>query len=152
MISRDVDSRLLQREKAAVDEWINSNYKFHIMRDHLYHNTVILGGMWGVKKGLIDNISELISVYSKGDFIQVDQNFLREKIYEIVKNDAMVHDEFFEIRPFPKDSGPRSNQHFVGQAYDGDGKILDTPQYGIVYVQDFLKNENINLTTYEDVF
>ena len=44
MISRDTDSRLSFREKSAVDEWMNSDKDFHIMRDHPYHNALILGG------------------------------------------------------------------------------------------------------------
>ena len=36
MISRDVDSRLTSREKAAVDEWLEGDKDFHIMRDHPY--------------------------------------------------------------------------------------------------------------------
>ena len=46
MISRDTDSRLGMREKFAVNEWITSDKGFHIMRDHPYHATEILGGMW----------------------------------------------------------------------------------------------------------
>jgi len=54
MISRDTDSRLNYREKAAVDEWIASDKKFHIMRDHPAHGFPILGGMWGIKKNTIN--------------------------------------------------------------------------------------------------
>ena len=77
MISRDVDSRLSKREKFAVDEWLSSDYKFHIMRDHRYHSVPILGGMWGVKKGFINDIVSEIKEYNGGDFWQVDQNFLK---------------------------------------------------------------------------
>ena len=49
MISRDTDSRLSEREKEAVDEWLASDKGFHIMRDHPAHGTEILGGMWGAK-------------------------------------------------------------------------------------------------------
>ena len=45
MITRDTDSRLSFREKFAVDEWLNSDKDFHIMRDHPYHNVLILGGI-----------------------------------------------------------------------------------------------------------
>ena len=50
MLSRDADSRLCKREAAAVDEWLASGKDFHIMRDHPYHNTLILGGMWESKE------------------------------------------------------------------------------------------------------
>ena len=96
MISRDTDSRLSLRERWAVEEWINSDKSFHVMRDHPAHATEILGGMWGAKHGVLRVMSELIHKYSKGEFWQVDQNFLREKIWPLVMDDCFVHDEFFD--------------------------------------------------------
>ena len=48
-MSRDLDSRLNEREQAAVQEWLNSNKEFHFMRDHPQHGTTILGCGWGCK-------------------------------------------------------------------------------------------------------
>ena len=133
MLSRDVDSRLTVREKMAVDEWLNSDKGFHIMRDNVQHNTAIMGGMWGAKKGAIDDMNYLIDKYIKGNFWQADQNFLREMIYPLVKQDSCVHDEFFENKPFP---ARRDEKHFVGQAYAGDDKILDAPEYFFDYLRE----------------
>jgi hypothetical protein len=119
MISRDTDSRLNLREKNAVDEWLNSNKDFHIMRDHPYHNVLILGGMWGVRNGILKNIVDLIKNYNKGDFWQVDQNFLSEQIYPIVVNTSFVHDSYHDINPWSKKfSIERINQEFVGDVFD----------------------------------
>jgi hypothetical protein len=119
MLSRDTDSRLNLREKNAVDEWLNSDKDFHIMRDHPHHNTVILGGMWGVRNGLLKNIKELISDYSKGNFWQVDQNFLKEKIYPIVSNKSFIHDSYSNFNDNAKRfTTERFNQEFVGEIYD----------------------------------
>jgi hypothetical protein len=115
VIVRDCDSRLNQREKDAVDEWLNSDKEFHIMRDHPAHGTEILGGMWGSKNGVIKNMKQMIDEYIKGNFWQVDQNFLREKIYPIVKNNSLVHDEFFEKQPFPI---KREYGRFIGDRID----------------------------------
>lgn len=123
MISRDCDSRLDEREKAAVDEWLSGDKGFHIMRDHPYHATEILGGMWGVKNGVLFGMKKAILEYTKGNFWQVDQNFLKQVIYPVIVNNACVHDEFFEKKPFPIKRKPRS---FVGQAYDEDDKELHT--------------------------
>lgn len=121
VIVRDCDSRLNMREKEAVDEWLNSDKGFHIMRDHPYHNTQILGGMWGSKKGTTPNIKNQIDEYIKGNFWQVDQNFLRDIIHPIVKNNSIVHDEFFDKKPFPS---KRISGFFVGQAFDeNDNKL-----------------------------
>jgi hypothetical protein len=119
MLSRDTDSRLSLREKLAVDEWLNSDKDFHIMRDHPHHNREILGGMWGVRNGLLKNIKELINDYTKGDFWQVDQNFLREKIYPLVINNSFTHDSYLNYntnsKPFPS---KRINREFVGDVFD----------------------------------
>ena len=119
MISRDTDSRLNLREKNAVDELLNSDKDFHIMRDHPYHNALILGGMWGVRNGILKNIVDLIKNYNKGDFWQVDQNFLREQIYPIVVNTSFVHDSYHNINPWSKNfSIERIDQEFVGDVFD----------------------------------
>ena len=119
MISRDCDSRLNLREKAAVDEWLISDKGFHIMRDHPHHGTEILGGMWGVKQSVIKNIKELINNFTKGEFWQVDQIFLKQIIYPMVKDNSMVHDEFHQYnndkKPFPT---VRLNKEFVGDVFD----------------------------------
>lgn len=128
VISRDTDSRLNLREKAAVGEWLNSDKDFHIMRDHPYHATEILGGMWGARNGILRGISQWIKSYNKRDYdnkYQVDQNFLRDLTYTIVKHRSLVHDEFFEKRPFPT---PRKDRYdFVGQVYDEN----NNPQFRI---------------------
>ena len=119
MISRDTDSRLNLREKNAVDEWLNSDKDFHIMRDHPYHNALILGGMWGVRNGILKNIVDLIKNYNKGDFWQVDQNFLREQIYPFVVNTSFVHDSYHNINSWSKNfSIERIDQEFVGDVFD----------------------------------
>jgi hypothetical protein len=119
MISRDSDSRLSIREKLAVDEWLNSDKDFHIMRDHPHHKIEILGGMWGCKNNILKNIRNLISEYKKADYWQIDQEFLRDVIYQKIKNNVFVHDEFFNYES-NKNSFPskRNNYEFVGDVFD----------------------------------
>jgi protein O-GlcNAc transferase len=139
MICRDVDSRLTRREASAVNQWLDSGKKFHIMRDHPYHLTPILGGMWGVRSGFLSPMKEMIEVYTKGDFWQVDQNFLKEKVYPLVRGNVFVHDEFFGDyfgEPVNAYIHRRDEKHFIGQAYAGDDKILDDD----CYFHDYLKN------------
>ena len=126
VIVRDIDSRLSFREKVAVDEWIASGKKFHILRDNVQHNTEILGGMWGVTKGVM-NFTQLISSYAGcGDYWQTDQNFLRDVVWSTASQSNVTHDEFFVKSKFP--FGTRHPAHFVGQAYDGDGTVLGSTE------------------------
>lgn len=121
VIVRDCDSRLNEREKNAVDEWLESDKGFHIMKDHPYHNIEILGGMWGSKKGTIHNMKTKIDEYVKGNFWQVDQFFLKDIIYPLIKDNCVVHDEFFNNKPFPS---KRENNRFVGQAFNENDDMI----------------------------
>tara|TARA_Y100000004_G_scaffold177215_1_gene218596 strand:- start:415 stop:1044 length:630 start_codon:yes stop_codon:yes gene_type:complete len=127
MISRDTDSRLGSREKAAVDEWLSSDKDFHIMRDHPYHQTEILGGMWGVRNGLLNGIKDMIANYDTGSYdnkYQVDQNFLREVVWPLVRYESCVHDPYFSVgHEFP--TGREDMHDFVGQVFDEN----EVPQF-----------------------
>jgi hypothetical protein len=119
-IVRDCDSRLSERESLAVNEWLNSEKPFHIMRDHPYHNTEILGGMWGVKNNQINlgTTLDLDIISNYRDEYQEDQRYLREKIWPLVKDHSLIHDEFFGGIPFP--STRKNFDDFVGQQYDNN--------------------------------
>ena len=151
MLSRDCDSRIHKREVAAVEEWLNSDKDFHIMRDHQYHGVPILGGMWGVRNGLLSDIEEKCKTYNAGNFWQTDQNFLRDLIFNDVAEKAMVHDEIHRIKvnsnPYPKESGDRHDYHFIGQAYAGDGKVLDDEPKFIDYLKEI---EGIEIKIYDE--
>ena len=71
MLSRDVDSRITEREMNLVNQWIESDKTFHIIRDHMGHKIEILGGTWGCKvkqfqeRYKIKKIDEYINIYYK---------------------------------------------------------------------------------------
>ena len=92
--SRDVDSRISRREKAAVDEFINSDKEFHIIRDHPGHctGTPIIGSMYGMKTSIELDLQNLIDDYKKQDrWPLIDQWFLMKSVYPLIKDRAMVH-------------------------------------------------------------
>jgi protein O-GlcNAc transferase len=115
MLSRDTDSRLSQREAVAVTDWLDTGLLFHVMRDHPAHSTEILGGMWGARKPILGDMIHLINTYSKGNFWQVDQNFLRQIVWPRVSYTTKTHDEFFAKQPFP---ALREGSEFVGDVFD----------------------------------
>ncbi len=126
IIIRDCDSRISEREKSAVDQWINSGKTLHVMRDHPYHGIPygsnklgILAGMWGIK-GNSYPFEKNILKYQENKFntYGVDQNFL-ELVYDKYLDDRITHDEFFEKKPFPK---KRDGFFFVGGRIDENDK------------------------------
>jgi len=125
MMSRDTDTRILLREKLAVEEWLSSDKLFHIMRDHPHHQFTILGGMFGTKKNsnLVSwkNIMNSITQCGHRDY---DQTFLNDHIYPLIKNDSLVHTSFQVYHgetskrfPIPYDKDYR----FVGEYVYADG-------------------------------
>ena len=118
MMSRDTDTRIYQREKLAVGEWLNSNKLFHIMRDHPHHQFYILGGMFGTRK--IPDISSWLNIinnYNQNGNRMYDQDFLKDKIYPHIKDCSIVHASFHKFeehsKPFPIDYNDELN--FVGE-------------------------------------
>ncbi len=117
-LSRDTDTRILLREKLAVEQWLLSDKLFHIMRDHPDHNFVILGGMFGTRKiptiPSWQNVMQGIRQIGTRDY---DQNFLKTFIYPIIKKNSFVHATFhkFELHaidfPIPYDQ----EYKFVGE-------------------------------------
>ncbi|GAB6026020.1 hypothetical protein CHUAL_011983 [Chamberlinius hualienensis] len=99
-VVRDLDSVVGIREKAAVTDWIKSNYTWHFMNDHIAHYSPILGGMWGgVNKNLEDNTKlrqQLINdglKYSKGS----DQELLTKYLKPMVEasQDYLNHNSHY---------------------------------------------------------
>jgi len=123
MISRDTDSRLSEREAVAVDEWLKSKRKFHIMRDHPYHNVKILAGMWGCRNGIPD-LKKLLKNWKDYSYKQCDQVFLDRYVWPRIKNDVLIHDDVMypklaNTKKFPT---KRINHHFVGEIFDSNDK------------------------------
>lgn len=100
-LSRDTDTRILLREKLAVDEWLQSDKLFHIMRDHPHHmnnKTPIMGGMFGTRKipSMLWHNAIHNTPLSDGGHTHYnkDQNFLFKCIYPLIKNNCMIHSTF----------------------------------------------------------
>jgi hypothetical protein len=145
MLSRDTDSRFGFREAEAVKDWLNGDMSFHIMRDNHQHGVPILGGMWGTKVAAFKQlVGEGVLDHKAGNYWQCDQEYLRDNVYPKIKDVACVHDEFFEKKPFPTTAGKRNSDHFVGQAYDGNGYILDVKNYGVVSYRDYMAAHDID--------
>jgi len=98
-IIRDADSRLGQRGKNAVLDWIHSGKNFHIIRDHMFHTTRIMGGTWGATQKIAEKIDydKLLEKFNKIEQKSIygtDQDFLAQFIYPIIKDDCLIHDPF----------------------------------------------------------
>ena len=124
-MSRDCDTIILERERLAVEDWLESGKLFHIMRDHPHHSWVIQGGMFGTRKNPdIPSWQSLMNNVRQTGARMYDQVFLRDVIYPIVKNNSLIHASFNAFRgetsyQFPLEYD--SNFNFVGQYIYADG-------------------------------
>lgn len=117
MIVRDADSRLSNREKIAVDIFMESENLLHSIRDEGNH-TDIMGGMWGMKKNdRFGKMIELCKEWIGGMGYNSDQWFLRDRIVPKFLDSYMVHCSTY-VRNYPVE--PPQNRFFVGMVFPGD--------------------------------
>lgn len=115
---RDVDSVIGERERAAVAEWIASDCWFHVMRDWWTHTDLMLAGMWGGVAGVLPDLARMVADYNPktAETPNVDQWFLRDRVWACVRTSCLVHDRCFSppgARPWPQPD-PEGSFH-VGQ-------------------------------------
>ena len=139
VLVRDVDSRITIREKLAIDEWLNSDKKFHNIKDHESHYEFpIMGAMFGYKGKLPNQIKMIMEEIQKHHQYLLDQYFLGEFVYPIVRHEEMIHHMhngwFGETRKRLK-----NKNSFVGNGYDEN----DNPIYDVKDVILFDKGELI---------
>ena len=124
---RDVDSRLGDRERHAVEEWIESRRKFHVIRDHPSHaNFVMSGGLWcGTADAIPDMIKRIRNFQTQAESAfettgyMKDMDFLRDEIWPLAQHSMLQHDSFTcnnynDARGFP--SLRRGGEH-VGSVF-----------------------------------
>lgn len=107
--------------RLAVEDWIESKYKIHILRDHVNHCLVMNGGMWGGVRDALPGIAALVEEWESRDEYAADLNFLEQKVWPLIKEDQVAHDSyccdrFHGTRPFPTKRA-MTYQH-VGQVFD----------------------------------
>jgi len=119
-IVRDCDAVINTKESRAVEEWIASGKRFHIMRDFYTHTDLILAGMFGGTTDIFPNIKEMIRHFNRTkqrNRSHQDQLFLREYVWETIKSDCLIHDSHFRYgstKPFPPHP-PQPKAHHVGK-------------------------------------
>lgn len=121
-IVRDADSRLSARDRRCVEEWEASGKGLHVIRDHPYHTLKVMGGLWGLKPGKIQSLSDLMQPFAHKVGRDVDQPFLSAHLWPLYAGDRIQHDscrmagEGGECLPLPVD--PDDPHSFLGEVID----------------------------------
>lgn len=115
-LCRDTDCRLNNAELQLVIEWMESEKKFHVIRDHIFHNNLMLAGLWG-GVGVSDlNMRQLISQFHGGkpsNKYGLDQDFLERMIWPRIKHSLFVHDNYYWT------PGVKSHKHQFNESLGG---------------------------------
>jgi protein O-GlcNAc transferase len=102
-IVRDVDSRISARDIMAVEDWLKSDFSFHIMKDHpVGHGYLISGGMFGGRTDkLRDMQKKLLRFFHENPYYiyGADQTFLAEEVYPFIKDDCLYHSDHYDCNP-----------------------------------------------------
>lgn len=120
VIFRDTDSVISPREVGAVAEWQASGLPFHAMRDNGSHTELLLAGLWGVVRGALPVMRDMMRDYMQKPVTNhhfADQFFLRSHVWPYARTQILQHDSLFGFQnpqPFPQ--GPHRRDFHVGYA------------------------------------
>lgn len=147
IISRDVDSRLSEREASVVYDWLkNPQILLNIKDNPLFHKTPeILAGMWGMKNisnfEMFKEINKWLTEYNIENIenIELDQQFLSQVIYPRFNSSISYYDDFkicLKDNPM-KISFKRLGFRFIGEVFDE----FDKPEEHWKAIREFQLNK-----------
>ncbi|XP_063592878.1 uncharacterized protein LOC134769981 [Penaeus indicus] len=91
---RDIDSYVLERDAAAVREWLSSGKTYHAIHDHPSNSAPLMGGLWGGWNRdlkLMKHLRETLYNATMMDFKPLDQVLLRKIVFPAIKDDLLNH-------------------------------------------------------------
>lgn len=100
VLVRDCDSRLAAIEARAVAEWQDSGRAFHVIRDHVLHNDLMLAGLWGGRADCGLAMSALLKAYfgdAPTNKYGHDQRMLARMVWPRIRAACLVHDKFYSL-------------------------------------------------------
>jgi tetratricopeptide (TPR) repeat protein len=99
---RDCDSRLSAAEADLVRQWIDSDLPFHVVRDHVMHNELMIGCLWAGRTDCGIDIVELMRRYfgaTNGPTARYghDQRMLGLMLWPLIRSHSLVHDKYYRL-------------------------------------------------------
>jgi tetratricopeptide (TPR) repeat protein len=99
---RDCDSRLSVAEADLVRQWIDSDLPFHVVRDHVMHNELMIGCLWAGRTDCGLDIVELMRRYfsaTNGPTARYghDQRMLGLMLWPLIRSHSLVHDKYYRL-------------------------------------------------------
>ena len=97
---RDCDARISETEAGLVRQWVDSGLPFHVARDHVMHNELMMGGMWAGRTDCGIDMTELMRRYFKtGPTAKYghDQRMLGLMLWPLIRKHCLVHDKYYSV-------------------------------------------------------
>ena len=145
---RDADTRLSEREAAAVRDWLstaekNGSVPVHCIRDHPKHaSQAIVDGLWGgspraLNRLLRQDIAQMMDSYmsASSDRAVNVTTLLNQVLWPAVSNFSYCHDSvspcdrwapWISRRPFPL---PRRGHDYIGQKFNARHQLINKDHY-----------------------
>ena len=99
---RDCDSRLSVAEADLVRQWIDSPLPFHVVRDHVMHNELMIGCLWAGRTDCGIDVVELMRRYfsaTNGPTARYghDQRMLGLMLWPLIRSHSLIHDKYYRL-------------------------------------------------------
>jgi hypothetical protein len=159
VLSRDCDARLSLREAEAHQEFLDSGFGFHIIRDHpTGHGYLISAGMFACRTKDLHFFQKIWDETPLRDTYMQDQEFMAHQIYPHVASNCLIHDEYYNYMPTPPSIKKRIERNrvntvcHIGAALDeNDVFVYRTDQEvsfdqsgNVKYIYDWGNDEDTN--------
>jgi GR25 family glycosyltransferase involved in LPS biosynthesis len=125
--SRDADSRITKRDIWCIEQFVKSDKTMHIIRDHFYHVSKVMAGMFAIRKtGMqVDTmLAEWRQKTANHPDYGSDEHFLDNHVYPLFKHDCLVHSNIvgYEGEHVETIDCPQTDDFdFIGNVIDANG-------------------------------
>jgi tetratricopeptide (TPR) repeat protein len=97
---RDCDARLSAAEAELVQQWIDSGLPFHVVRDHVLHNELMIGCLWAGRTDCgLDIVALMRRHFKNGPTAKYgeDQRMLGLFVWPLIREHCLVHDKYYRL-------------------------------------------------------
>jgi hypothetical protein len=97
---RDCDARVSAAEADLVRRWIDGGYPFHVVRDHVLHNELMIGCLWAGRTDCgIDIVALMKRYFAAGPTAKYghDQRMLGLMLWPLIRSRCLVHDKYYRL-------------------------------------------------------
>jgi hypothetical protein len=133
---RDCDARLSAAEADLVRQWIDGGKPFHVVRDHVLHNELMIGCTWAGRTDCGVDIVELMRRYfsfTAGPTARYghDQRMLGLMLWPLIRGHCLVHDKYYRLAGVDTVPLRDPNSHFGAGHQNIKAVLGEVEQLGI---------------------